>query len=348
MKSLVDIRYARPPHALVADLPQAFNVDRLLTRAGRGQFAFNLPTSSLHREVIQEGRIVVIQSTEAILPYVGVVTKAEEDAGARTVEVSGDNYASVLYNAALDRTAPVSNQGAGKIAERLLAEAQGIGRSMFVTVGSAVGSHLAGSMDFGAQLLGQALDALADRVGDEWWLDHLVTRRTLETRLYWARRRGVTRTDVLLQEGKDFTVAEYKRDVGTARTAIAVGGGGEIGGRASVAVGSDPTGRGSQVAVLGTRPSPLVAKDAIELRPLDTDPTTLSEIAQRMFEKPLIASESLALTATITAAEHLRPGDTVQARFHSINYGGMQRQIRIMAMQPDEDSAECDLDVEVV
>lgn len=356
MKALVSVRYERPPHLLLADL-DAFNVDRLLTKTGRGAFVFNVVTANLHREVIQEGRLVVIESTESIQPYIGVIRQTEEDAAAGTVEVSGDNYVGVTYGLALDKSAPHNNADAASIAERLLANAQGMGRSVFLRMASGAGSNLTSQIDFGTQHLGSALDALADRVDDEWWIDHIITRTQITHWLFWAHRRGTYRRDVFLQEGKDFTLASYKRDaIGRVRSAVAVGGGGEIAGRSSVVVAAQPGNASSKATqtIANVTPekvaqsqSPLIARDLIEMRTLDTSEATLADVARRAYERPLIAAESLALTATLEAVQQVTPGDIVTARFHSVNYGGMVRDIRINAMQPDEDTGECDLDVEV-
>lgn len=350
MKAIVEVRYEWPPHQVIADV-NAWNVDRVLTRTGRGAFAFNA-LSSLDRGILQEGRIVVIHSTEDTLPYVGVITQIAEDAGSGAVEVSGDNYASVLYNLAIDQTAPVANRDAGKIAQKLLREAQGFGRSVFVQPGIMQGTPLTlqGSLDVGSQSLGEAFDSLAERVNDEWWLEHLVTRTKIDTYLYWGRR-GVDNSGWLyLEEGRDFTKAEYKRDgLGAVRSVIAVGGGGPLAGRASVAVTQAPGALSANRTQAKTRAGvgQLIARDVYDLRARDTDPTVLADAANRAYERPTTAAESLSLTITSRQWALLNPGDTVTARFHSLGFGGLTRAVRIDAMQPDESTGECDLDVTV-
>jgi len=358
MRSLIEIRDERPPHRILADV-DAFRVDRLLTTTGRGAFAFNLPNVGIDRDLLREGRMVVIKSTVGIPAYVGVITQQEEDTAAGVVEVSGDNYASIAYNLALNRTAPVSNVDAGTLARRALAQAQGGGRSIFLEAGVCIGTPLrlaGGSINFGSQLFGAALDALAARVGDQWWIEHDVTRARVRSYLYWNRRRGVDLAgSVYLEEGRDFIVGAYKRDgLGFVRTAIAIGGGGPIDGRPSAAVGdigSGLTARADRVEQELTDPAdvagPLIARDLVELRAVDDDVTVLAQAARRARERPTTARETLALTSTLTAAAQFNPGDTVTARFHSVNYGGLIRPIRINAMQPDEASGECDLDVSV-
>lgn len=163
MRALVSTRSDRPPHALIADLPTAFNVDRLLTRSGKGAFAFDIPSAGLLPGAIDEGRIVVIESTGVIPPYVGVITKISEAAASATLEVSGDNYASITYGMAVDRAAPFTTTGGGAVARELLRRAQGGGRSAYLTAVRGSGDILQGSIDFGGQLLGGALDALAAR-----------------------------------------------------------------------------------------------------------------------------------------------------------------------------------------
>jgi len=354
MKALIEVRYEWTPHRLIADL-EGFRVDRVLTRTGRGAFAFNVVNRGLHREILLEGRIVVIKSTESILPYVGVITEIAEDAASGVVEVSGDNYASTLYNAALDSNAAVSNMDAGKIAANLLMQAQGNGRSLFIEPGVMQGTPLllaSGSINLGTQSLGAAYDALAERVNDEWWLEHLVTRTQIRTYLYWGKRGTDHSATTYLEEGRDFTGATYKRDaLGALRSVIAVGGGGPVGGRPSVAVSNRPGAMAATAERVNFGAAgelgPLVARDVYAVRPRDDDRTVLADAAKRAYERPTTARESLAVTITSRQWALLNPGDSVSARFHSLNHGGLIRVIRINAMQPDESTGECDLDVTV-
>jgi hypothetical protein len=355
MKSLVAIHHERPPHPLIADV-EAFSVDRVLSRAGRGPFAFDAPMESMHRHVLQHGRIVVITSTAGALPYVGVIKHTEQDAASGTVEISGDNYTSVLYGLGLPRTARVENRGAGRIAEQLLQEGQGMGHSVFIRSAATTGARLTSTFDFGSQTLGQALDGLAKRTGDEWWLEHIVERNRIAHVLRWERSRGVTRRDTILQEGTHFAAASYKTDaLGTVRTVTAIGGGGPLAGRTSVAVGQLPgqaSGMAGQVQTLsltGTAAppvSPLIARDVIAYRPLDTSATVLADVARRALERPAIAAERMAFTLVSSVWSRLYPGDWIRARWHSLNYGGLDRWIRVSAMQPDEDGGTCVVAVE--
>jgi hypothetical protein len=91
----------------------------------------------------------------------------------------------------------------------------------------------------------------------------------------------------------------------------------------------------------------LIARDVYDLRARDTDPTVLADAANRAYERPTTAAESLSLTITSRQWALLNPGDTVTARFHSLGFGGLTRAVRIDAMQPDESTGECDLDVTV-
>jgi hypothetical protein len=348
MKAIVEIRHERPPHALIEEL-QAFNVDRVLSKTGRGPFALDVVRANVHRHVLKHGRLVVIGSTTEIMPYVGRITHLEENAGTGTVEVSGDNYASILYGMALNRTTPASG-GAGRIAERLLIEAQGMGRSVFIQSAVKTGATLAGTINFGSQHLGAALDALAKRVDEEWWIEHLVTRRSVEHYLRWEHRRGTTRRDVVLTEGVHFTAVQYKTDaLGAIRSATAVGGAGPIDARPSVVAATNPAQaarKAEQVhSATGPATSPLIARDVIEHRPLDTNPTVLADVARRAIERPTIASESMGFTITSDVWPYLHPGDTVRGRWFSVN-NGLDRWVRISAMQPDESTGECDVALE--
>lgn len=363
MKAIVSIHRARPPHKRIAELPSAARVDRLLTRTGKGKFAFDVPHAAIHlsdgADLVELGDLVVIQSTVAgIRDYVGVITLLEEEAGSGVVEVSGDNYTSVLYGISVSRNLSFSNRGAGDIARSMLRQSHGMGRSVFLREGSLVGTPLyafTAPINFGSQHVGTALDALVTRTGDEWWVSHRVTRNGVKHYLNMNTRRGYDLSRrVYLEEGRDFTSVRYKRDaLAQVRSVVAVGGGAPIGARPSAAVANNITGTAAQADRVEpprgpTVPtSPLGARDYIDVRPLDADRTTLAQAAQRRYKNPITYKESVAVTIPLTRAATFAPGDFISMRFFSLHRAGFVRVIRVNAIQPDEASGEADLDVTI-
>lgn len=344
------------------ELPTAHRVDRLLTRTGKGKFAFNVPQNDVHlsadADAVGIGDMVVIRSTEqGVGMYVGVVTQLEVEAASGQLEVSGDNFSSVLYGMALDRGMPYSNRSAGEIARQLLRQAQGNGRSVFLREGTLAGTPLqsyTAGINFGTQHLGSALDALAKRTGDEWWIAHTWTPNEIRHYLHWNRRRGFDRSaTVYLEEGRDFTAVGYKRDaLGHVRSVVAVGGSGPLEERPSVAVALSAAGSVTKAEQTYTSPgrsptSALTARDEIDLRALDNDRTMLQMAAEAKFRQPQTFGESLAPTIPLVRATTFAVGDYVAMRFYSIHQSVTVRNVRVNAMQPDEATGEADIDVTV-
>lgn len=362
MKAIVRIHSTRPPHRTILDLPAAFDVDRALTATGRGQFAFTIPAAAIQlggRDRVGFGDLVVIESTVlGVRPYVGVITKIGESGGAGAIDIEGDNYASILYGLALDRSASFGGGSAGAIAGQLLRLAQGNGRSVFVEDGSLFGDAVIGGatrLEFGSQTLGRALDALADRFDNEWWITHSVRRARVRHWLHFGVRRGDDRSrSVMLEEGRDFVKVEYERDaLGQIRSAIMIGGGGAVEAREGVAVSSTPgalatsASRVEDASLIGRPTSPLAERDVYEYRPNDTDPAILANVARRRFMRPTTANESLSAIAALSRCGAFRPGDTIGVRFHSVRGSGSTRLVRVLGMQPDEQNGQCDLVVQV-
>lgn len=357
MKALVTVHQARPPHRVVMDVDGALRVDRLLTRTGRGKFAFDV-RHSIGRD-INLGDLVSIRSTvQGVATYVGVVTSLEEQAGSGVLEVSGDNFASVLYGIAIGKGLTYSNRGAGEIARQLLREAQSFGRGVFLQEGTLRGTPLyAGTapISFGGQHLGNALDALCKRTGDEWWITHRQTRSDIGHYLQLRTQRGIDLSRVLyLEEGRDFTTIAYKRDaLGQVRAVVAVGGGAQVAVRPVVTVtpnlqaaaGGAEKSETPRAATVTT--TPFGARDAIEYNLNDTDLTGLAESAQRRYKYPPTFAQSLAVTIPLTRAATFDAGDSIAMRFYSLRRSSDVLVARVNAMQPDEATGECDLDVTI-
>lgn len=360
MKALVSIHAARPPHKMLLTLPSATRVDRLLTRTGRGKFAFDVPSTDELSSMLGIGDIAVLRSTEqGIGDYVGVITQIEERAGQGTLEVSGDNFASVLYGMAIDKSVAYANRSGGEIARQLLRQAQGMGRSVFVQEGVMRGTPLysfTAPINFGTQHLGSALDSLAKRTGDEWWITHRIRPTELQHFLNWRTRRGHDRTRaVYLEEGRDFTRINYRRDsLGQVRSVVSVGGGAPIGERPAVAVAPNLGGSSAKAdstatptGGVGIALSPLGARDEIDYRASDNDVTSLANAAQRQYQQPRTSSESIAVTIPLTRAVTFAPGDEISMRFFSLRTIDSVLAVRVNAIQPDEDTGEADLDVTI-
>lgn len=349
---------------MLAEVLTAHRIDRVFAVSGKAPFSFNIASNDgqANGDTIREGRIVVISSTTGLPPYVGSIDRIEEDPDTRTVEVSGDSLEAILYGRQLPLDATFEGQSAGSIARQMLALVNSTNPTgIWASTRSEPGTPIRGTFDASGSMLGNALDDLAERTGDEWWLEHVVERGRIENFLRWGKR-GVDKSmSIHLQEGVHFSRAEYVRDaLGLVQSVAVIGGGAAVADRSAAVISSSrPSGyteRGTvresaseahrrSLAVRG----PALSREIVEYLPLDQDEAVLADAAARALEEPLTAAEELDLTINaVLDWGDFGPGDVVRAVLPNVGFGGVSRRVRVLAMQPDEDAGECDLAVRVV
>lgn len=326
---------------MLAELTTAHNVDRLFTLSGKGAFSFDVNASDpgASRDTLLEGRPVVIWSP-VLPPYVGYIQRIEENTFTRVLKVSGDNLALTLYERVLPLNCTFLDCLAGGIAMQLLALVNSTNFSGVLPLPlTELGSPILGTFDASNGTLGDMLDELADKTGNEWWVEQRVERNRLVAYLHWGARGRNKSLSILLEEGIHFTKSEYARDaLGYTQAAIAVGGTGAMADR--------PTGSGTpaQTSTIG----PALARETVQYLPLDSDVAVLTDAAQTAMDHPTTAKETLALTINdVLDWGSIEPGDYVSVLMVNAYFGGVERLVRILAIQPDEAAGECDLAVEV-
>lgn len=363
MKAIVTIHTDAPPFSMLAELPTAGSIDRVYTLSGRGAFSFAIASSDggANRDTIREGRMAAIWSTLDLPVYLGHINRIEENPDDRVIEVSGDNLSRILYDRQLLLDSMFDSQAAGIIAMQLLRLVNSTNPTgIWPSTRSEPGTPIRGAFDASGSSLGNALDDLSDGTSDEWWLEQIVERRRIEVFLRWGRKRGSDKSNAIhLQEGIHFARSEYVRDaLGLAQSVVVVGGGGNVADRpAALRSFNKPSGyvgkgtvieRGSEQHSRSLALSPALARERVEYLPLDADEGVLSDAAQRALEEPLTAAESFDLTInSILNWALIGPGDIVRVIIPSAYFGGINRRVRILAMQPDEDTGEMDLAVKV-
>ncbi|MCJ7510784.1 MAG: hypothetical protein MUP14_07860 [Dehalococcoidia bacterium] len=351
---------------MLAEYRTAHDINRLLVHTpadkGVGSFSFAISRDDpqANRDTVRKGLVVAIRSTKAgCPPFVGRIDDVEhKDDG--TVEITGPAYAQVLFERALPQDCSFSSEAAGAIAMQLLRLANtqnptGVWPSKL----SEPGSPVRGDFDAGSAQLGDALNDLADKTGDEWWLEEIISRQKIEIALRWGRRRGQDRSrEILLYEGKHFTTSSYKEtSQGVARSAIAIGGGEAVSDRAAAAatmgrpasVSGKATviGGASEVQMRNVAAGMTLARDVVVNLPLDTDEAVLAAAAQKALEAPANAAEELTLTLAPSAPWDLEPGDSFTAVLPNVRFGGVSRKVRLLSLQPDEATGERDVAVQV-
>jgi len=363
--AIVTIHDDSPPFTMLAEFRTAHDVNRLLvhTPADKGAGAFDFAISAsdpqANRDTVKRGLVVVIRSTHpGCPPFVGRIDLIEHDPDAGIVKISGADYAQILFERLLPQDCVFEAQAAGNIAAQLLRLANSRNPTG-VWPNTSPGTPIQGQFDAGSAMLGDALNDLAGKTGDEWWLEYKVSRQKLEITLRWGSKRGEDRTsEVVLREGKDFKTATYTEDgLGSAKSAVAVGGGATLADRPAAAVsrqaasvtGKAPTvGTASEAYSRGSAPLGVTLSREVALYfPLDSDEAVLARTAQRMLELPDNAAEAFTLTLSPLALWDIQPGDVVRAVFPSVDFGGVERNVRILSIQPDEPTDERDIAVSV-
>jgi len=355
-----------PPFHMLAEFRTAHDINRLLVHTpadkGPGSFSFTISRDDpqANRDTVRKGLVVAIRSTRAgCPPFLGCIDVLEyKDDG--TVEVTGPDYAQVFFERALPQDCSFSSQAAGVIAMQLLRLANSQNPTgVWPSKVSEPGSPIWGNFDAGSAQLGDALNDLADKTGDEWWLEEIVNRQKIEIALRWGRRRGQDRSRVMaLYEGKHFTASSYKEtSQGIARSAIAIGGSEAVSDRtaaaatmgrpASVSGKATVIGGASEVQMRNLTVGMTLARDVVVNLPLDTDEAVLASAAQKALEVPANAAEELYLTLAPSAPWDLGPGDSFTAVLPNIRFGGVSRKVRLLDLQPKEAAGLRDTAVKV-
>jgi hypothetical protein len=363
MRAIVKIRDDFPPHRILAELTTAHDVDRLMALHGPGDFAFAIATNDgqASRDTVREGRIVTIESTTGLPAYIGRILRMEEDTGRGRIEVSGDGIPQILYERSLPLDLVLNEQAAGTIAMHLLSLVNSTNpTSIWPSTRGEPGTPLRGSFQAGASSLGEMLDEMAALTGDEWWVESVLDQRQMQNFLRWGRRRGTDKSYAIhLQEGIHLSASEYARDaLGFAQSVTVIGGGGDLADRpAGLSTFDTPSAfqrkgtvveRASEAHVRSLTLSPALARETVEVRPLDEDESILQGAAQRLMEIPTTAAETLRLTVNDRVSWSLYgPGDHLRVILASVNFGGISRRVRVLAVQPDEDAGEQELIVKV-
>jgi hypothetical protein len=355
-----------PSFPMLAEFRTAHDINRLLVQTpadkGPGTFSFAISRDDpqANRDTVRKGLVVAIRSTQAgCPPFLGRIDDVEhKDDG--TVGISGPAYAQVLFERALPQDCSFSSQAAGVIAMQLLKLANAYNPTgIWPSKASEPGSPIRGDFDAGSAQLGDALNDLADKTGDEWWLEEIVSRQKIDISLRWGRKRGQDRSrEITLYEGKHFTTSSYREtSQGVARSAIAIGGGEAVSDRAAAAATmgrpasasgkATVIGAASEVQMRNVAVGMTLARDVVVNLPLDTDQAVLASAAQKALEIPANAAEELALTLAPSAPWDLGLGDSFTVILPNVRFGGATRKVRLLDLQPDEAMGERDIAVSV-
>jgi len=223
---------------------------------------------------------------------------------------------------------------------------------------SEVGTRVT-DLSLSAESLYDAINDLADRSDEEWWIEQRVSPTRVDLELVWGRKRGSDKSaSVCLIEGVHFSNIKYTQDaLESTASVVVVGGGNAVGDRTAIGRTTSlatPSGTGARVEVAsvgfqrGASLAPILANEKVVVLPKDASLATLSTMAQRALEIPVSTSEELTVTLNSKVDWSLIGlGDIYRIKLASVGSSGVDRKARVWALQPDEATGEMDVKLEV-
>lgn len=336
-------------------------------------------------DAFREGSAVIDRSTEGILPTLWFVQRIDvTDRG--VVDVGCVEWRQLLFERLLPLRSPIGSRSAAATATELLRAANARNPTYIrpLTPESGLLKMLpAKRIEFGGMAVGRAFDEMRKHTNSEWWIDYQIDWKHCIPKLRWAYRRGSDRRNqVHLIEGVYLTSMSYSRDARQVpRIVRFIQGGGQspadtpnatiaTTNTAAVKGRSLDTGQFQQVAETDKRRyeamqgGPATQTEINRVLPQGADNTALSVAALRTAQIPiqaLIGAEIVVRrpkdVMDVSGSAFMEPsapwssfdlGDTIKVRLTSPDFGnGADIDVRVMAMQPDEDAGELMLAVEV-
>jgi hypothetical protein len=347
------------PFQRIGELTTARNIDRAWSLMQPGVAAMNIARSEdLSSDVLRTGNLLVIEST-ATAPWVGVMMIFDEDLGAGEIEVNVLEL-TAIFDARLTSSGDLyeSSISSGAAVQQLLNQVNARAFTGFLVPASLQGSAIE-EIDLVAQSTLEALEELHDRSSNEWWPEYSVRPQRIEAKLNWGVRQGLDLSaSVHLYEGWHFSRLSYRQDATRVQESVtAYGGGGAPSDRTAVtqtagasrgSLGSYfETASAASIRAIADLPPGLRTERAL-FAPGTSNEAELSQEARRARERPLGAAEQFGAIVNGLADWHdLALGNLVtisaEPRLRLVN-----RTMRIVGVQPDEESGICELVLEVV
>lgn len=350
------------PYSRIAELRTAHSIDRSFERMGPGQASIKVShgDSAISPDVMKRGNLLVITSTVAP-PWVGPMTVLNDtmEDGEIAIEAMGWTAALEVRGAPLAET--WSQAASGAIFRAVIARMNNRGHTgLFATATPDPGPAVT---DFavGGQTAREALDALFTRTGYEWWAEYDVSPARIIATMYWGARQGFDRyATVTLQEGVHFVRRTYTLDVSKIRQSVTVVGGGfgTIANRTAVTRTAAPSAGGADLGssietidrqlIEALDVPPLLRSESVLISTSSRDYQTIAREAQQALEQPAGAAEKFVATVnTRVDWSKLGVGNYHRVITAERGLGSIDRRVRVIGMQPDEEIGECDLVLEV-
>ena len=358
-------RQPGPPFAPVAELLTAANVDRVFAMALPTRLVFNMAGNDASLLGLGEGSVLSDHGPNGLPSWLWRIRRISDTITEGTVELECDDYSSVLFERIVPASVVSSSRVAPAVGMALLTATGGRNphhiRPMPVLAGGRR-RILRGDVSLSGGTVGDALNQLAQLTNSEWWVDYDVRWSRAQMALRWTGRRGLDRrNDVQLDEFAQLQHAEYSRDSSDLSQTVV-----QVGASASAGAPTAATVVGSQLATF--RPAfggrseasdeALVRykrqrsilpqrRERSSVSPAETDELSLSAATKRLLELPRTAAQqvTLAVSADYDWSSFFL-GDTIVVRLTA--FGGLDLDVRVKALQPDEASGVMEMIVEVL
>jgi hypothetical protein len=349
------------PFQRVAELVTADNIDRSFVLMDMGHAVCDVARTDpqLTSDAVKIGNLLVVES-DVTQPWAGFIVSLDEALGSGSIEVSAVDFAAALeVRLANQGLVYESSIGSGSIFLDLIRSANARAHTGVLTPGVVANGPAISGIALGAQSVLAGLNELHDRTDYEWWLDVSVRAARVECVARWDSQQGLDLSGhVALIENVHFGSLSYRLDSSQiSEAAVAIGGGGVVADRSSITFSAATSpGRnriggsiemGSQLAVRSVADLPAgLRTERVVFDPGTTLETELSRQARRALERPLGAGERFTLTANDSADwSKLGVGNYIRI-VASFGLGDINRRVRIVGMQPDEEMGVCELVVE--
>lgn len=353
---------------------------------GDGLIAEMASGSPFDSDGFREGDAVIDWSSEGISPTLWFVQRLSVEGKEGQVDVSCVEWRQLMYERTLPLRSPTRSRSAAAMATQLLLAANARNPTFIrqvVPSGGLFRMLPLQPIEFGGMNLGQALDEAASRTNSEWWVDYRINWRHCDPSLRFAYRRGGDRRyQVHLTEGVHLTSMSYSRDArevprvvrfiqaggqspaDTPAAAVATSTTGEAKSRSVDPGFFQPTGEADRRRYAVMQNGPALQTELIRVLPQGADNVALQGAALKQAQLPVQAFQAVELVIRqpkavmdILGVPFMTPGspwsgfdlgDTIKVRLSSPQFfAGADLDVRIMAMQPDEEAGEMAIVAEV-
>lgn len=307
-----------------------------------------------------EGRIAVVESDVYPYPWVGKIVSLRRNRRSGSINVSAVGFEQILEYRYTGAALVID--GSVELALRQVLAALNADNPTGILIGNVGGAAVDASTSFVYANGREALDALAELAGAEWWIEPMLTSAGLEFRLHFRPWRGFDRSSEapLVDQGNCYWT-DWTMD-GEALTYGLTVLGGEASGTQSISERAAATVRTATVSFVGphgySRFGPVEGTNILNRQDRFTLIQQLRSAGQmeaaaevmlarqRIGGVALGARLSVRLDATVWA--RLDVGSVIECRLPSAFLDGFDGPARILGVQPMEEDGMLDLSLELL